>query len=157
MNEKGGINVREGVKGGTWFYFLPATVGTPRISLKHTRVHRHVPSSLFFFFFFFFKSKLFSSFHSQAEPKVTRRKGERVEHELRKTKVKEPRSMSTISSVSPVLFGRHGGVGAARVLSLSHSHFAWREGGGGEGGSISKPVAARMTESAPRLPRSLRT
>ncbi|EDL40956.1 mCG146345, partial [Mus musculus] len=93
----------------------------------------------------------------RAEPKVTRRKGERVEHELRKTKVKEPRSMSTISSVSPVLFGRHGGVGAARVLSLSHSHFAWREGGGGEGGSISKPVAARMTESAPRLPRSLRT
>lgn len=72
--------------------------------------------------------------------------------------MKEARTMCTLSSFSPVLFGRIRGAGAAlvKVFSTRISQLAaWR--GGGEGGSISKPVAARMTEPAPRLPHSLRT
>lgn len=49
-----------------------------------------------------------------------------------------------------------GGRSAGESLFTSISQLAaWR--GGGEGGSISKPVVARMTEPAPRLPHSLRT
>lgn len=59
--------------------------------------------------------------------------------------MKEARTKSPLSGFSPVLFGRIRGAGAAlvkvcstRILQLA----AWR--GGGEGGSISKPVAAKM-------------